>query len=89
MERAPIHDGLIAHRGIRIKLEITSWEALHDVAQRKGCSVHALLAEIDRQRKKQNLNSAIRNYVVEYYRELAERSVDGAGYRMADRDSLP
>lgn len=79
MEWATTRGELTADRRSRIRLEITSWEALHDVARRKGCSVHALIAEIDRKRKNQNLNSAIRNYVVEYYREAAERSFDDAG----------
>jgi predicted DNA-binding ribbon-helix-helix protein len=78
MDGEAIRDGLTANRRTRVRLEITSWEALHDVAKRKGCSVHSLVAEIDRERTRPNLSAAIRGYVVAYYRDAAERAIDDA-----------
>jgi len=82
MDGETIHCGLIAGRRTRVRLEIASWEALHDVARRKGCSINSLLAEIDGERTKPNLSAAIRNYVVAYHRASAARVFDNAA---ADR----
>jgi predicted DNA-binding ribbon-helix-helix protein len=78
MDGETISGGLIAGRRTRVRLEITSWEALHDVARRKGCSVRTLVAEIERERRKPNLSAAIRNYLVAYYRESAHRALNDA-----------
>jgi predicted DNA-binding ribbon-helix-helix protein len=76
MARATNRDGLLPGRYTRIRLDITSWDALYDIARRKGCSVRELIAEIDREREEPNLSAAIRSYVVEYYRESARRTPD-------------
>jgi predicted DNA-binding ribbon-helix-helix protein len=76
MDGATIRDGLTSDRRTRIRLEIASWEALYDVARRKGCSVNALVAEINRERTRPNLSAAIRSYVVAYYPETAGRTFD-------------
>jgi predicted DNA-binding ribbon-helix-helix protein len=76
--RATNRDGLLAGRHTRIRLDITSWDALYDIARRKGCSVRELIAEIDQERENPNLSAAIRSYVVEYYRKSVERTQDVA-----------
>jgi predicted DNA-binding ribbon-helix-helix protein len=76
MGRETIFGGQNAGRHTRIRLDIISWDALYDIARRKGCSVRELIAEIDREREKPNLSVAIRSYVVEYYRESVGRTLD-------------
>lgn len=46
-----------------ISLENVFWEALRGIASEKGVSVNQLVTEIDR-RRKGNLSSAIRTYVL-------------------------
>jgi predicted DNA-binding ribbon-helix-helix protein len=78
MDGEAIREGLTADRRTRVRLDITSWDALYDIARRKGCSVRELIAEIDRERQEPNLSAAIRSYVVAYYREAAERAIGDA-----------
>lgn len=47
------------------------WDALDDIANRKGLSLRALLTEIEHTRTINNRSAAIRVYVVEFYRALA------------------
>jgi predicted DNA-binding ribbon-helix-helix protein len=78
MQRETVRISRTFDRHLRVRLEIVSWEALYDVAQRKCCAVHALVAEIDRDRGKSSLSAAIRDYVVAYYRESAQHAFDDA-----------
>jgi predicted DNA-binding ribbon-helix-helix protein len=59
------------------------WDALHDIARKKRCSVNDLVTEIDRTRGNHPLSTEIRNYIAEYYRETLRRALtDGkAGER--------
>jgi hypothetical protein len=41
-----------------------------------GKAVRGLVAEIERERTRPNLNAAIRGYVVAYYRESVRRELD-------------
>ena len=56
-----------------VRLEDEMWAALKDVAERKGYSVHDLASRIFHRRKKsgQSLTSAIRVYLMLYYRNAA------------------
>ncbi len=45
------------------------WEALAEIAEERGRSVHDLLAEISRKYDEPNLSSAVRVYIVEFYRQ--------------------
>jgi predicted DNA-binding ribbon-helix-helix protein len=47
-----------------MSLEPEFWEALKDLAARRHMPVAALVAEIDRNRQKRNLSSAIRIYIL-------------------------
>jgi predicted DNA-binding ribbon-helix-helix protein len=67
----------IAGRRTGVPLENVMWEALHDIARRKGCSVDALVTEIDHERGSRNLSAAIRSYVVAYYRAMMQAALRG------------
>jgi predicted DNA-binding ribbon-helix-helix protein len=54
------------------------WEALHDVAHKKGIAAVDLVNEIDRARGRQGLAAAVRDYITVYYRESARRALENA-----------
>ena len=58
----------IAGHATSISLEDAFWDALKEVAEEKASSIKALVAEIDTARKGSGLSSAIRVYLLEYYR---------------------
>ena len=51
-----------------ITLEDAFWSSLRDIAAKRGCTVSALVTQIDSQRTGSNLSSAIRVYVFEYFK---------------------
>lgn len=55
-----------------IRLEVAVWDGLVTIAENAGRSVDCLCAEVDAARPAHvTLTSAIRNYVLEYFRRLA------------------
>jgi len=67
-----------AHR-TSISLEDAFWTGLRDIAALRGIAAAALVAEIDRDRGGANLSSAIRVFVLTFYRERAGVAVAGSG----------
>src|SRR3954447_7347104 len=73
---------LIAGRRTRVRLGSAMWEALEDIAQQTCSSISALVPEIDRERKQQRLDVAVRDHVVGYYRAIMQVALHGdAGQR--------
>lgn len=60
---------LIAGHATSVSLEVAFWDALKDIAARRGASLNTLVAEIDGERQG-NLSSALRVFVL---RELQTR----------------
>jgi predicted DNA-binding ribbon-helix-helix protein len=60
---------VIAGRKKSISLEEAFWNSLNEIASYKDTTVLALLAAIDSKRRQGNLASAIRLFVVRFYRE--------------------
>ncbi len=58
----------IAGHSTSISLEAPFWEALKDAAQERGQSLAALVEEIDAKRGSAGLSSAVRIWILEYYR---------------------
>ena len=54
----------IAGHRTSVSLEAPFWDALKDIAHRRGRSVQQLIGEIDAARNEQNLSSAIRVFVL-------------------------
>jgi predicted DNA-binding ribbon-helix-helix protein len=80
---APVkHSVRIAGHATSVSLEPAFWEALREIAARRGIPVNALLTEIDAERGG-NLSSAIRLFVLERYRcgELSAVAGDPTGER--------
>lgn len=54
-----------------VSLEDAFWSSLKDIAARRGESLSGQLAIIDMHRQTNNLSSAIRLYVLDYFRNRA------------------
>lgn len=64
---------VIAGHKTSVSLEDAFWEALQEIAVDRAASLAALLASIDGQREQDNLSSAIRLFILDFYRtRLAE-----------------
>jgi predicted DNA-binding ribbon-helix-helix protein len=63
-----------------ISLEDEFWEALKEIAPVRGMSLRRLIVSIDRARNHDNLSSALRLFVLEFYQDQAGRR---AGERVA------
>lgn len=84
-------EGLLAKNvtiaGLRtsLRLEPEIWAALDEVCRREGLTVHELCSLIDRHRGVSSRTSAVRAFMVSYYRDAATN----AGHRRAGHGSLP
>ncbi|MGA9868073.1 MAG: ribbon-helix-helix domain-containing protein [Acetobacteraceae bacterium] len=64
-----------------MRLEPELWEALGEISEREGQDVHALIRAIDALRRRGGRTSAVRVYVLEYFRAAAtEAGHLGAGH---------
>ena len=55
-----------------VGFEDAFWESLKEIATSRSVGVYELVSMIDRVRQHGNLSSAIRLFVLEHYRKLAE-----------------
>jgi predicted DNA-binding ribbon-helix-helix protein len=53
-----------------VSLEDVFWTALHEISATQGIGISELAATIDHRREHANLSSAIRLYILDYYRRL-------------------
>jgi predicted DNA-binding ribbon-helix-helix protein len=51
-----------------MRLEPEMWDALVEICQGKGRTVHEICSDIDRERSESTLTSAMRNFIVNYFR---------------------
>jgi predicted DNA-binding ribbon-helix-helix protein len=77
---------VIAKHKTSVSLEDSFWESLREIATAKGMRLGELVASIDAQRQG-NLSSAIRLFVLTYYRELAKGSLPAAEIRTPQTQS--
>jgi predicted DNA-binding ribbon-helix-helix protein len=72
----------VAGHKTSVCLEEAFWESLKEIAKRQGVTVSALLAAIDSGRHHGNLSSAIRLFVLNFYRDQLDiqdgRTIQGA-----------
>jgi predicted DNA-binding ribbon-helix-helix protein len=59
----------IAGHKTSVSLEEAFWKSLKEIAKRQGMTLSALLAAIDSERHYGNLSSAIRLFVLHFYRD--------------------
>ena len=68
------HSLTVAGHRTSISLESLFWERLRTIAQARGCSLAALVADVDSHRGAANLSSAIRVFILA--RSLQEGGCD-------------
>jgi predicted DNA-binding ribbon-helix-helix protein len=66
----------IAGHATSISLEEPFWQALKRMAERRGLTLAALVAEIDGRRQRTNLSSALRIHVLEAVSAQAENRAE-------------
>jgi predicted DNA-binding ribbon-helix-helix protein len=54
-----------------VRLEPVMWDALHEIAAEQGMNINQLVTQIKRRGGGSSLTSAIRDYIVEFYRSRA------------------
>jgi predicted DNA-binding ribbon-helix-helix protein len=74
---------VIAGHKTSVSLEEAFWKGLKDIAGGRDTTLSDLVAAIDSERQHGNLSSAIRLYVLDYYRSRAN---DENGARKGPRD---
>jgi predicted DNA-binding ribbon-helix-helix protein len=70
---------VIGTRKTSISIESPFLEALKEIAVAKNLSLNKLVARINEKRQHAKLTSAIRLFVLEHYRRLAEEAASGGG----------
>jgi predicted DNA-binding ribbon-helix-helix protein len=62
------HSVIIRGHKTSVSLERAFWNALKDIADQRGVTMAYLVSTIDADRKHANLSSAIRLFVLDFYR---------------------
>jgi predicted DNA-binding ribbon-helix-helix protein len=65
-------------RKTSVSLEDAFWQGLQEIAQTRRMTLPALVEEIDAQRQHSNLSSALRLFVLEFYRSQIPQDRGGA-----------
>jgi predicted DNA-binding ribbon-helix-helix protein len=75
----------IAGHSTSISLEARFWDALKEAAHAEGTSIAALVERIDRQRGSAGLSSAVRVWLLDYYRSRADGRLGQVAAQMPGR----
>jgi predicted DNA-binding ribbon-helix-helix protein len=70
---------VVAGHKTSVSLEDAFWEALKEIAGDRDMTLSDLVAGIDNQRRYGNLSSAIRLFVLEFYRNQLAKGENGNG----------
>lgn len=78
-EKSPVMKRGIIARGYRTSatLEQAFWDGLKEIAIERRLTLTSLIGQIEEQRSSPNMSSAIRIYVLAYYRERSRESAKG------------
>jgi predicted DNA-binding ribbon-helix-helix protein len=68
------HSIIIDGHKTSVSLEEVYWKGLREVAEERGETLTHLIASIDRNRQNANLSSAIRHFVLAFYRDQLDLS---------------
>lgn len=67
-------------RRTSLRLEEEFWDGLSDISQREGLTIHELCTLIDRHRHGSSRTSAVRAFIVTYFRVIAGYSGAGSSH---------
>lgn len=79
----------VAGHSTSISLEEPFWHGLKEAARCQGLAVAALVEAIDQQRGTAGLSSAVRVWLLEYYRSRAGVGAAGTPSQVPDRSPRP
>jgi predicted DNA-binding ribbon-helix-helix protein len=78
---------VVAGHKTSVSLEEAFWNSMKEISSSRDMTLSDLVSEIDQGRKQGNLSSAIRLYVLDYYRSRASgtapASTDGPSARLS------
>lgn len=74
---------VIAGHKTSVSLEDAFWEGLKQIAAARDLTLSELVARIDTERRQGNLSSAIRLFVLDFYRAGARANRDEADFNQA------
>ena len=77
---------VVADHKTSVSLEEAFWNGLKEIARGRNIALSELVKAIDSERRHGNLSSAIRLFVLDYYRSLAS---DDQGVRNGPREMAP
>ena len=75
MRSSPVHSVAIDGQKTSISLEEGSWNSLKEIAHERHENLTDLITSINANRQFANLSSALRVFVLEYYRDQHERRI--------------
>jgi len=67
------HSIVIAGHKTSVTLEAEFWKSVHEIAETRGESLSQLITSIDEDRQFANLSSAIRLFVLRFYRDQSDQ----------------
>jgi predicted DNA-binding ribbon-helix-helix protein len=79
---------IVANQKTSVSLESAFWQGLKEIARSRNMRLADLVTKIDSERQHGNLSSAIRLFVLSYYRDQLAELKDGAKMRETS-DSAP
>lgn len=62
----------VGHRRTSVSLEDHVWDGLTDICRREAIGIDTLCTEVDRRRSRSSMSSALRVFLLLYFRALAE-----------------
>jgi len=72
---------VVAGHKTSVSLEEAFWNGMKEISGLRNMTLSELVGEIDNNRQQGNLSSAIRLFVLEHYRRLADETAQGKGKR--------
>jgi predicted DNA-binding ribbon-helix-helix protein len=75
MRSWPKHSVTLFGRRTSVNLEEPFWKALREIAESRQQPMKALIEEIERDREFANLSSAIRVFVLQFYKDQFDRRI--------------
>jgi predicted DNA-binding ribbon-helix-helix protein len=69
------HSIAVAGHKTSVSLEDEFWESLREIANERGETVSQLIASIDAERQFSNLSSAVRLFVLRYFRDEESETI--------------
>ena len=65
---------LLGNHKTSVSLEQPFWDSMKDISRERGKTLSELVSEINDNRQQSNLSSAIRLFVLDYFRTITSKS---------------